>query len=327
MQSYQIGANEAGQRLDKFLHKYMPTAQNSFLYKMLRKKNIVLNGKKAEGKEILAVDDTVSFFFSDETFQKFVGAAVGASSTETDLTAAYQKAFEVLKNITVIYEDDDILVLNKPAGVLTQKAEAKDASLNEWMIGYLLHTNKLSAKELLTFKPSVQNRLDRNTSGLVLCGISLKGSQLLSELIHDRSVKKYYETIVKGKVKEAAFITGNLVKNEKTNTVTVDNSLEGNIKTAYKPLAYGKDFTLLEVELITGKTHQIRAHLASMGHPVLGDMKYGDIGWNKAFRPKVSYQLLHAKRIEMPMLKESFSNLSGKVFIAKNPRLFEDILM
>ncbi|MGN1147562.1 MAG: pseudouridine synthase, partial [Lachnospiraceae bacterium] len=191
MQTYQIGANQAGQRLDKFLHKFMPTAGNSFIYKMLRKKNIVLNGKKAEGKEILTVGDTVSFFFSDETFQLFTGRIASCSTTNKPAVAhpaltndfsgrceEYRIAYKKLTGITVIHEDDNILILNKPAGILTQKADNKQVSLNEWMIGYLLDKKRITEETLMTFKPSVLNRLDRNTSGLVLCGISLPGSQM-----------------------------------------------------------------------------------------------------------------------------------------------------
>lgn len=267
MQSYEIGANEAGQRFDKFLHKFMPTAGTGFLYKMLRKKNIVLNGKKAEGKEILTVGDTVSFFFSEETYEKFTGIVSSETKKQPDLrdmeivTARknkleeYQNAYRRLKGISVIYEDADILIVNKPAGVLTQKAEQKDISLNEWMIGYLLTNNKLSAESLFTFKPSVANRLDRNTSGLVLCGISLSGSQLLAGLIHDRLLGKYYVTVVKGRVEKEALIEGYLTKDNKTNKVSVitdsgaaaktsvhtdtnaGKSDMAPIKTAYRPLA------------------------------------------------------------------------------------------
>lgn len=357
MQSYEIGANEAGQRFDKFLHKFMPTAGTGFLYKMLRKKNIVLNGKKAEGKEILTVGDTVSFFFSEETYEKFTGIVSSETKKQPDLrdmeivTARknkleeYQNAYRRLKGISVIYEDADILIVNKPAGVLTQKAEQKDISLNEWMIGYLLTNNKLSAESLFTFKPSVANRLDRNTSGLVLCGISLSGSQLLAGLIHDRLLGKYYVTVVKGRVEKEALIEGYLTKDNKTNKVSVitdsgaaaktsvhtdtnaGKSDAAPIKTAYRPLAYGRDCTCLEIHLITGKTHQIRAHMASIGHPVVGDTKYGNEAFNEKYRRtcQIKHQLLHAMRIEFPTLTDSFAHLSGRIFTAPLPDAFEEV--
>lgn len=326
MQSYQIGGNEAGQRLDKFLHKFMPTAGSGFLYKMLRKKHILLNNKKAEGKEILAVGDNLSFFFSKETFYHFTGRQDIDSIEGTAIPedTMYQNAYKQLKNISVIYEDENILVLNKPAGILTQKADNKQASLNEWMIGYLLANKKITRKTLLTFKPSVQNRLDRNTSGLVLCGISLPGSQLLSRLIHDRNIGKYYITVVKGRINHAGEISGFLKKNEKTNQASITKDEGSAIRTAYKPLSYGKDYTCLEVELITGKTHQIRAHMASIGHPILGDCKYGEHAWNIHYHKK--QQLLHAARVEFPYLAPPFSELSSRIFEAPLPLAFEEVL-
>lgn len=328
MQSYKIGANEAGQRLDKFLHKFMPAAGSGFLYKMLRKKNITLNEKKAEGKELLTVGDTISFFFSDETFCSFTGRTA-AKKEPADKWAEYKKAYKQLKGITVIYEDEHILILNKPAGILTQKADRETLSLNEWMIGYLLSHNKLSEEALFTFKPSVQNRLDRNTSGLVLCGISLRGSQLLSSLIHDRNIRKYYIAIVKGQISEAGEINGFLTKDEKINRVQIGKETGSAIRTAYRPLFQGEDFTCLEVELITGKTHQIRAHMASIGHPLLGDGKYGDRAWNAEYRRRypISHQLLHAARVEFPPLMPPFAKLSGQVFDAPLPPVFEEVLV
>lgn len=305
MQNHQIGSQEAGQRLDKFLHKYFPKAGTALLYKMLRKKNIVLNKKKAEGKEILVEGDSLDFFFSEETFAKFRGMEKSGTTSRL-LTDVYEKAYESLHGISVLYEDADMLALNKPAGVLTQKAEDADVSLNEWMIGYLLKTGRMTEEVLKTFKPSVLNRLDRNTSGLVLCGISLKGSQILSRMIHDRTVRKYYAAVVKGRVDKAGTLGGVLEKDEKANKVTIKDAGEGKeVCTIYEPAAYADGLTLLSIELVTGKTHQIRAHMAGIGHPLLGDAKYGDRNFNEAYRKKgVKSQLLHAQRMVFPMLRE-----------------------
>lgn len=336
MQTFQIKENQAGQRLDKFLHKYMPEAGTGFLYKMLRKKNIVLNGKKAEGKEMLAVGDTVSFFFSDETFSKLTGNTMENESGAAPAHIAnkvneYKNAYKNVKGIQVIYEDNNILILNKPAGVLSQKDDSGLLSANEWMIGYLLESGKMSEETLKTFKPSVQNRLDRNTGGIVLCGISLAGSQLLAKLIHDRTLKKFYATIVKGQVFKEAKIHGFLEKNHKTNAVKIsqkETKDSNEIHTAYKPLSVGEKATLLEVDLITGKTHQIRAHMASIGHPILGDAKYGDREFNAYYKKKfgINYQLLQAVRVEFPVLEAPFDNLSQKVFTATLPAPFKEVL-
>ena len=326
MQTYIIDEKQAGQRFDKFLNKYLPNAGTGFLFKMLRKKNITLNGKKAEGKEILSVGDEIRFFFAEETFQKFGATASQSSASVKEYEHAY-KLFQSA-SIGILYEDEDVLILNKPAGILTQKASNQDSSLNEWMIGYLLHNRKMNANDLQLFKPSVCNRLDRNTSGIVLCGISLKGSQVLSKLIHDREVKKFYRTICKGILTEKVSLKGSLIKNEKTNTVTFSPKGE-EIQTAYEPiksLKYGS--TYLEVELITGKTHQIRAHLSGIGHPLMGDKKYGNAAYNKQANKhyQLNHQLLHAYRVEFPTLSDDLSNLSNKTIIAPIPQYFERIL-
>lgn len=355
MQSFPIGENQAGQRLDKFLHKFMPTAGNGFLYKMLRKKNIVLNGKKAEGKEILAVGDTVTFFFSDETFLYFTDGAADRTangqiadkqksppaSFSQSRMALYRETYTALRGITVLYEDKNILIADKPAGILTQRDGSGQLSLNEWLTGYLLHNGKMEEDTLKTFHPSVQNRLDRNTSGIVLCGISLSGSQMLSELIRQRCIDKYYITIVKGRIDDAGELSGFLSKDAQHNRVQIENreNRDGEsredgecgagraVRTAYMPLATEDEFTCLEVKLITGRPHQIRAHMASIGHPIMGDMKYGDAAFNEQCRKKygVRTQLLHAARIEFPMLTERFAGLGGRIFTAPLPAAFKEV--
>lgn len=316
-----IEKNQAGQRLDKFLHKLLPEAGSGFLYKMLRKKNITLNGRKAEGKEILSPLDSVKLFLSDETIEKF------SPAIPNDYEAAYHK----LKGVQVVYEDENILLADKPAGVLSQKSSPSDVSLNEWLIGYLLATGACSYDGLKTFKPSVCNRLDRNTSGLLLCGKSLAGSQALSKMIRDRSIRKFYRTLVKGRVCADSRLDGYLSKDENTNKVTVSASPQKNsarIETEYHVIDCFSGATLLEVELITGKPHQIRAHLSSIGHPLMGDTKYGDAAYNAACRSKygLSHHLLHSYRLEMPEMTGVLSALSGASFTADIPPLFRQIL-
>ena len=235
MKSVIIGKNQAGQRLDKFLHKYLPLAGDGFLYKMLRKKNITLNGKKAEGREMLALNDRVTLFFSDETYAKFSGRVDDIDSERRDSAGRkeggetrdrevkrhssaleeYEKAYKSLRGISILYEDADCLILNKPAGLLTQKASAGDISLNEWLIGYLLSKNKEPEQELAFFRPSVCNRLDRNTSGIVLCGKSLAGLQYLSSCIKERRIRKFYRTICTGSLEKAAIVRGYLEKDSR----------------------------------------------------------------------------------------------------------------
>lgn len=317
MKEFKIHKNEENQRLDKYLKKLLPNATTSFLYKMLRKKNIVINGKKASGNEILAVDDTIQIYFSDDTFAKF-------SANTKALQAEYESLKSLpMKGLSVIFEDEDILVVNKPANMLSQKAKEQDISANENLLGYLIRNNALSLSDFATFRPSVCNRLDRNTTGLLLMGKTLAGSQMLSEMLRNRTVKKYYRAIVRGKISDASHLSGYLTKDYKTNKVTItkENLLDAvPIETAYEPLEITDDHTFLEIHLITGKTHQIRAHLASIGHPIIGDMKYGDGNVNKAYQKDfgVKSQLLHAYRLEFP---------DGRVLVAPLPDYYNKIMM
>lgn len=346
-----ITDREAGQRFDKYLHRILPNAGTGFLYKMLRKKNITLNDGKADGSEKIAAGDSVKIFFAQETLFKFMGKETGDSDISAEENSEsqvsdYQSAYKKLSGIQIIYENDHILIADKPAGILSQKAEQTDLSLNEWLLGYLLQSGCLEADDLRTFKPSVCNRLDRNTSGIVLCAKTLKGAQLLGELLKQRTLHKYYQTYVKGKIAEAQSIEGVLCKDERTNRVSVRpitenqwdtaggtrpeqaaQSRTSHIKTAYRPLRIEQDKSLLEVELITGKSHQIRAHLASIEHPLLGDYKYGDRAWNEMYRLKcgVQSQLLHAYKVVFPPLEPPFADLSERTFICELPEIFRHV--
>ncbi len=334
MKEIKIGQNEAGKRLDKFLSQYFKDAGMGFLYKMLRKKNITLNGKKATGKETLNNGDSISVFFSDETFEKFTGKIEDSE---------YSKAYSQFGRIEIIYEDSNILLTNKPAGILTQKADNNDLSLNEWLIGYLIDKNEVTKESLISFRPSVCNRLDRNTSGIVICSKSLTGAREMARVLKDRTLDKFYNTIVIGTIKDDAHISGYLIKDEKNNTVRLvdkasDEAEEASrIETSYKVLRNGYiiaddsriDVTLLEVKLHTGKPHQIRAHLKSIGHPIIGDSKYGDKTVNKKINNefKLKFQLLHAGRIVFPHFDGELASLSGKEFITEKPKIFKTIEM
>lgn len=315
MREIVIEKNEAGQRLDKFLAKYMNEASKSFFYKMMRKKNITLNGKKCEGNEKLAEGDVVKLFLADDTIEKFSSVQV-------------QEVKKV--DLDILYEDDEIILVNKPAGMLSQKAKETDESLVEYLIDYLLGSGKLTESGLRAFRPSVCNRLDRNTSGLIVAGKSLAGLQQMGELFKKRTLKKYYLCIVKGRITEPAHIRGYLVKDEKTNRVSLSKggfSKDAKglpIETEYVPIAWNEEMTLLKVHLITGRTHQIRAHLASTGHPLLGDYKYGSKKWNDRYKKewKIEDQVLHAYQLTMPGMKKELENLSGKTFYAKVPEVF-----
>ncbi len=317
MQEIHVTENEAGQRLDKLLAKFLKEAPKSFLYKMLRKKNITLNGKKASGSEKLLQGDVVKLFFSGETIEKFSGNFREVCS---------EKAVK----LDILYEDSLILLLNKPVGMLSQKAKEQDISAVEHLTQYLLDTGQLTRQDLKTFRPSVCNRLDRNTSGILAAGKSLVGLQEMSRFFKERSIGKYYLCLVCGKVKKPESIKGYLYKDERTNQVRISQiEIPGSVRieTEYRPVASGGETSLLEVHLLTGKTHQIRAHLASKGHPILGDYKYGLRRINDAYQKQygLKSQLLHAWRIVMPETDGALSYLSGREFQAPPPALFQRI--
>ena len=335
MKEITITKREEGQRFDKYLGKYLPGASSGFLHKMLRKKNIKLNGKKAEGREKLAAGDLIQIFFSDETLEKFQngqgGREISTSGEEENRTQEARgrgvpnkaqnqgkrrrtkEEKELREQVRVLYVSEDILVFHKPAGMLSQRAKASDDSLNDYLIDYCIREGILSTEELAGFHPSIANRLDRNTSGIVLAGISIKGLQMLSEMLRERTIGKYYLCLVEGRVKEDARIAGYLTKEEKNNKVTLHKEhVEGAsyIETEYKVLKSTDKASLLKIRLITGKSHQIRGHLASIGHPVFGDYKYGHRDFNNQIKWKdgINYQLLHSYELVVP---EGAGALSG----------------
>ena len=407
MREIYVSTNEAGQRLDKLLRKYLKNANTSFIYKMLRKKNIVLNDKKAEGKEILNLGDSVKMYFSEETFATMTGrSGQHSESADTNRTAAAnasakracpasdqtssagksnaqtyrngssgntserkeKRAFDVegfRKHI--VYEDENLLVLNKPSGWLSQSDASGLPSVNERCLQYLMATGALTEAQLQTFRPGIANRLDRNTSGLILFGKTLPALQALATLLRDRTMEKYYLAIVNGDIDHAQRIDGYLAKDERTNRVEIrpqpfPDAVE--IHTAYKPLKRSADasgtainavkdfphvvrdtkrcgtgthtdvketmrhraeYTVLKVHLITGKTHQIRAHLRSIGHPIIGDPKYGRKDANAYYRTHggVQSQLLHAWELHFPeKLDGPLQNLAGQTITAAPPKDF-----
>jgi len=344
MRQITIGNNDSNQRLDKFLIRYMQQAPKNLIYKMLRKKNIVLNGKRAEGSEKLMEEDVVTFYMSDETLDE-----LGKKITEN-----IDDIINIGWNFKVLYEDDNILLVDKPVGVLSQKAEKDDISLNEMIHAYLIAENRIDISVMERFTPAVCNRLDRNTSGIVTAGKSLRGSQELTRLFRERRVEKYYYSIVIGHFKEKMQIKARIFKDTKKNIVrvvpepdavatdagvaSVANATTtdigtncGDIETIeaiYEPIKVFDKFTYLQVRLITGKPHQIRTHLAYLGYHIIGDFKYGKRAVNQKLKDKygLNYQLLHAGRLVFPKMTGEFKGISNMCVTSELPEIFTNIL-
>jgi len=315
LKEIRITKNEENQRLDKFLLKYMNKATKGFLYKMLRKKRIKLNGGRAEGNEMLHAGDTLQLYLAEETIQSFM---------EEKMVAQAKRHFGI------VYEDDDILVVNKPAGLLThpEKATDKDTLIDQ-ILYYLYQKGQYTPDAESSFTPALCNRLDRNTSGLVIAGKTLKGVQAVNEIIRSHKLDKYYLTLVAGEVREAGEITAYLTKDEDKNQVRISKreGMGAKTMTKYRPIAHAKGYTLLEIHLITGKTHQIRAHMQSIGHPVVGDRKYGAEHSNEKFRKEyaLSNQFLHALRVEWKEKEGPLGYLYGKEMTAPLPETLQKI--
>lgn len=315
MKEIRITKNEENQRLDKFLLKYMNKASKGFLYKMLRKKRIKYNGGRAEGSELLQAGDTLQLYLAEETIQSFM----------EEKTVA-----EAKRHFAIVYEDDDILVVSKPAGLLThpEKSSDKDTLIDQ-ILYYLYQKGQYLPEADSSFTPALCNRLDRNTSGIVIAGKTLKGVQAVNETIRSHKLDKYYLTLVAGEIRQAGEITAYLTKDEEKNQVRISKR-EGSGKktmTKYRPLACAKGYTLLEIHLITGKTHQIRAHMQSIGHPVVGDRKYGSEHSNQKFREEyaLSNQFLHAIRVEWKEKEGPLGYLYGKEMTAPLPKTLQEI--
>ena len=335
MKTISVPGAEAGRRLDKFLLKYFDAAPKSFIYKALRKKNIKLCGVKAAGNELLKEGDLIELFFSDETI-----SGMRKSDSVTDAGKMPLKSLSAYCDI--VYEDKDIIIADKHYGILSQKAANSDYSLNEALLDYCGGRDTAS-----TFVPSVVNRIDRNTTGIVCFAKSYGASRELSKLLRTHELNKYYIAAVAGTVTEGCHMEAWLKKDERSNKVTVFKKEQPNsehIETEYRPIddneaaelglgsAFGSicqtKYTILKIKLITGKSHQIRAHLASLGHPLLGDPKYGKKELNKRLYADygIRGQLLHAFELVMPENAAApLEALSGRSFRTKAPESFRKL--
>lgn len=300
-----IGKNDAGQRLDKFITKTLDLPP-SLLYKSIRLKKIKVNRKRAENNQILLEGDTIQCFLAEEFFEKKADTHSFGSITP---------------HLDVVYEDENIMLLNKRPGVSVHEDE--DGSTNTLIThvqAYLYQKGEYRPEDEQSFAPALCNRIDRNTGGIVIAAKNAEALRVMNEKIKRREIDKFYLAAVHGIPRpEAATIKGWLIKDDKKNIVRVydKNPPRGakEIITKYKVVAKAKDSSLIEVELLTGRTHQIRAHMAFIGHPLIGDGKYGI---NQSDRKKgYKYQALYSYKLRFSFDKTeqtALDYLNGKEF-------------
>lgn len=311
-----IDKNESDQRLDRFLKKYLANASQGFIYKMLRKKNIKLNGKKANPEDNIVEGDMVQLYLADETIEKFLAVKGPVKS-------------KLIPNI--VYEDDNILLINKSMGILSHGAGGEfEENIVDSMINYLIEKKEYIPRIEKTFTPSICNRLDRNTSGIIIGAKNYQSLKTMNEALRRTEIRRFYKAIVKGGIDKDFKSEGYLSKDEDRNIVEVSKDyVEGSKKiiTYVKVLKKSRGYSLLEIELITGRTHQIRGHLSSLGYPIIGDRKYGDKNVNKKFLNEYNLdnQWLHGYKIEFNGLEESLSYLNGKSFEASQEEKYAKI--
>lgn len=313
MKTITITYKEANQRIDRYIRKYLNEAPLSYIYKLFRKKDIKVNGKKVEINYILKENDVLTIYINDDTLKTF----------QIPKLITYEKV-----NLDIIYEDENILIINKDVNVLVHEGEEnkKANTLNNMILNYLLSKGEYTPND--TYTPSCVHRLDRNTSGLIIASKNLESAKILLDLFKAKTqIEKYYLALVNGNTKNEETIRKKLLKDEKKKYVKVDeNGLEA--LTSYTKITSNKEYSLLKVKLHTGRTHQIRVHMSSINYPLVNDDKYGDFKKNKEFEQlyNYKYQFLHSYIIKFNKIEGKLSYLTNKEFKAPLKEKQKEIL-
>lgn len=304
MKTFIISKNDSGQRLDKFISKAVPALPKSLMYKYIRTKRIKVNSKRSDISTKLCENDVVDMYINDEFF--------APSDERYDFLSAS-------KNLDIVYEDENIILLNKKVGLLSHPDETEyNDTLITRVKRYLYEKGDYNPKDENSFAPALVNRIDRNTGGIVIAAKNAESLRILNQKLKDREMEKYYLCVVHGILKKkSGILTGWLSKDEKKNKVDVFKSEKPGtkeIRTKYNVISAKDGLSLVEVELLTGRTHQIRAHFASIGHPLLGDGKYGTNALNKSLGYKK--QFLYSYRLKFTFESDAgcLEYLNGKSF-------------
>ena len=307
MRSFTIQKNDAGQRVDKFIQKAVPRLPQNLMYKYIRLKRIKLNGKRCEISTKLAVGDILEMYLNDEFFSE---------ATNTDF-------LNVSSKIDIVYEDENMILVNKPCGLVvhTDDENTADTLINR-ILKYLFEKGEYNPETEQSFAPSLCNRLDRNTQGIVICAKTAEALRILNMAVKERLLCKKYLCITLGTPDpKQARLEAYLKKNEADNLVTVCDAEKLGFKkiiTEYKVLKQNGGLALCEINLVTGRTHQIRAHMAHIGHPLLGDGKYGVNRENVKYSVKTQALCAYSLSFEMGEKGEALSYLNGKTFEIKD---------
>ena len=310
----EIGTNEAGQRLDKFLRKYLKDVPLSAIFKALRKGDIRINGVKKKENYKLELDDVIEIRYIQSNKEKNVAKFIKVDSG----------------SLMITYEDENILVVEKWPGVLVHPDQnGGEPSLTDYVLSYLNDKGDYLPEQELTFTPAPCNRLDRNTSGVVIFGKNFEALRTMNEMIREGQVKKYYNALVKGRIKDGIY-KGYIYKDENENISQVFDSKKPDTKEIameVKTIQSNGAYSFLEIDLITGRSHQIRAHLSHLGNPIIGDFKYGDKKLNSFFDNKfgLTYQYLYAYKLIFKDGEGKLEYLKNKTIAEALPPMFKKI--